>query len=543
MLKKDATDISWYGFLRSLPHRQVVTSVLYGGVRVMLSATWPYLLYHFLKKDSSVSPGTATLLTLGIIAIFILSGLAYQRQAALNVRILHTFSLNLSQRLWQKMNSLPWLVFHHKNRVYYFDMLMTDTWRVRLGLSALLESVIVNSLIIIALTCTIIIISVPMFILCAGGLLAVSAVNFFSTKKLRPYLKNFQAAWRSQHAWAATAVDQFDLLKMGRAYDEMQEKNQRNTQWFLKENEAMLLSQAKWRTINQACGNILRLVVFIVGMYWVQVHYISLTSMLLVLLIVAIVQNNMSTMPSAMVNFMDGQEAAHTLAGFFALTSEEDNLPPLPGSLWPVSSIALQNVAFAYNSNNGVSNINMQLQKGKIYLWRGANGSGKSTTAHILLGLIPPQSGTLVINGEQTGWQTLQQLRHRFAFVHQDALMFTGTIQQNLLFGHSRPVQAWQGLYSSWLAHLVPGGESAETRTVGERGEGLSGGEARRLALVREWLREADIIIMDEPLNHLDDYAISEVMKEVAQLKSNAIIIIISHQPGFENIADEIIRF
>lgn len=542
-MTKKANDISWYGFLRSLPRGQVAASILLGGIRVILSAAWPYLLYHFLKKNTAATAGVTTLLTLGIIAIFILSGFTYQRQAALNVRILHNFSLSLTQKLWQKINSLPWLAFHQKNRVYYFDMVMTDAWRMRQGLAALLESVMVNSLIVIALTCTIIIISVPMFILCAGGVLAISAVHFYSTKKLRPYIKNFQSAWRIQHAWVATAVDQFGLLKMGRAYAEMEEKNRDNTQHFLSQHEAMLLQQVKWRSINQACGNILRLVVFIVGIYWVQINYISLTSMLLVLLIVAIVQNNMSTMPAAMVSFLDGQEAAGTLGNFFAQPSEDDRLPPPAQNLLPISSIALQNVAFAYNSTNGVNNINLHLQKGNIYLWQGANGSGKSTTAHILMGLIEPQAGTLAINGTQATWQTLRQLRHRFAFVNQDAQMFTGTLQQNLLFGHEQPVQAWQGLFTSWLARLMPGGENPETRKVGERGEGLSGGEARRLALVREWLREADIIVMDEPLNHLDDYAISQVIQEVQQLKNETIIIIISHQPGFENIADEIIRF
>lgn len=543
-MKKEEADISWKGFLSWLPRRQVTASVLYGGVRVLLSAAWPYLLYNFLKKSGSVSAASITLLGVAIVIVFILIGLAHYRQSVLSVRILRQFSLNLSQRLWIKMNSLTWLGFYGKNRVYFFDALMVDAWRVRQGIAALLESIIVNSFIVTALTCTIIIISLPMFILCAAGLLVISAVHYYSTLRTRAYIKRFQSAWRSQHLWVSTAVDQFSLLKMGRGYDESAGKNLENTQAFLSAHEDMLLQQSKWKSINTACANVLRLIVFITGIYWVQAQYIGLASMLLVLLIVAIIQNTMATVPAAITSFMEGQEAAHTLESFFAQHQEDDSLPPLPASLQNIQSIVLQNVSYAYNGNSGgIANLNMALQKGKIYLWKGANGSGKSTSAHILLGLIQPQGGTFILNGQPVAWQALQQLRKHFAFVHQDALLFPGTIQQNLLFGHAQPGQAWQGAQTSWLAKLMPGGEKPETRTIGERGEGLSGGEARRLALIREWMREASLVILDEPLNHLDGYAMSEIMKEAAELKKNAVVIIISHQKGFENIADEIVLF
>jgi ABC-type transport system involved in cytochrome bd biosynthesis fused ATPase/permease subunit len=80
-------------------------------------------------------------------------------------------------------------------------------------------------------------------------------------------------------------------------------------------------------------------------------------------------------------------------------------------------------------------------------------------------------------------------------------------------------------------------------RSVGERGEGLSGGEAKKIALIRETLRSSELLILDEPLNHLDEFSIQEITREVLKIKQNTIVIIISHQNGFESIADKIIEF
>src|SRR5690606_33995909 len=125
----------------------------------------------------------------------------------------------------------------------------------------------------------------------------------------------------------------------------------------------------------------------------------------------------------------------------------------------------------------------------------------------------------------------------------QDSPIFMGSIKENILFGHTSPVEGWNKLKTTWLSGLLPVSSQAENRLVGERGEGLSGGEAKRVALIRELLRSSELLILDEPLNHLDEFAINEIKREILILKSKAIIIIISHQTGFESIADEIKQF
>ena len=111
------------------------------------------------------------------------------------------------------------------------------------------------------------------------------------------------------------------------------------------------------------------------------------------------------------------------------------------------------------------------------------------------------------------------------------------------MFGHPEPQLAWENLQTSWLYRLLPRAHQEGARRVGERGEGLSGGESKRIAFIRELLRSSELLILDEPLNHLDEYVIQEIEREIVNIKAETIVIIISHQLGFERLADEIREF
>lgn len=542
MKKEEQDNLSWSGFIRWAPKKILLSSLFYGSIRILFATAWPYLLYHYLQKRDFTFNAAAGQILASIFLLFILSALATHRQSVLNIKLVDGFSHALYQQLWEKMLAIKWLSFHSKSRVYFIDIFMNEAWRLRKGITALLESIVVNLILVAALMLLVLLSSKLMFLLCIFSLGISGVLHLYSSYKLRPLVQNFHQAWRNQHHWSSTLTDQFDLLKMDRGHAFSRVQNQNNTQAFLGANSAMLKDQSKWNAINLLVNNLLRLLVFLLGMYWVQQQQILFADFLFVLLIVSMIQTNLNQVPTAIYTFIESQEASIRIREFFAMDAD----PAPQNSTKPstdLHSISITDLSFAYNNQNIVKNPALHLQKGKIYLWQGANGSGKSTTAHVLMGLLEPDSGNLSINGAACSWQELKAHQHRFAFVHQEAPMFIGTLQENLLFGHPEPASAWQQLQHSWLSRLLPSGQEAETRTIGERGEGLSGGEARRLALIREWLRNSALIILDEPLNHLDEYSITELRREIVSIKHNAIVIIISHQTGFETLADEIRRF
>lgn len=533
----------WLRFMRLIPDRQLILSVFYGILRVVIATVWPFFLYRSIQKIG-VTSNTDLVFSISIVAILLgMGSVAAHFQSQINIRILKGFTLDLVDRIWKKMNALEWKTFHNKNRVYFFDMLMIETWRLRAGIGAILETLIINTLIAGLLSLLIAFISLPLFLACLIGLCFMGIGYYISTSRSRRLLKKFHAAWRIQHLWVAKCVDQFDLVKMGRGYEESATENLKQSGVFFDSNAHLLTNQANWRNINQLVANVVRIALFVLGIYWVRTNLVGLDDLLLVLLILTIVQSNISQIPTALSSFIEAQESLLSITNFFQLADEQKSEDEPRPVLLPVRKIAIRNLSYQYEDRPVMKYKDLVLEAGKIYLWRGENGSGKSTAAHILLGLLHPPEGSLAINNQDADWKELSNLRGRFAFLNQDSPIFMGTIKENALFGHSNIEKAWELLQKSWLSALLPKNDPKGERLVGERGEGLSGGQAKRVALVRELLRDSDLLILDEPLNHLDEFAIDEIKREIMELKARTIIIIISHQKGFESIADEIRQF
>ena len=533
----------WISILRSVPIRSVIGGFFLGILRVLASAVWPIFLYQSLKQIGNSSGADILINLAAVIFMLLFAAASHHFQSKVNINILGKFTVELSSQIWKKMNALDWLTFHGKNRVYYFDMLLIETWRVRNGLVSLLESIFVNALIAMILSVFIGFINLPLFFVCLAGLVITASAHILATVQTRPFMKQFHDAWRVQHHWIAKCVDQFDLLKMDRAYAESFDAHHKNTNEFIGVNSRLLRTQAKWQNINQFVANMVRITVFMIGIYWVKVEFIGLDALLLTLLIVSIVQGNISQITGGMGNIMEAQESLKTISLFLNLKEEKiadtNSFIEFPA----IAKISIRDLSYGYNNTFVVKNVNLDLHAGNIYLWRGANGSGKTTVAHILMGLIEPEHGILKINDQPADWGALKSLRRRFAYLNQDSLIFMGDIKENALFGHPEPQLAWESLQTSWLYRLLPGAHLEGARRVGERGEGLSGGESKRIAFIRELLRSSEILILDEPLNHLDENVVQEIEREIVNIKAETIVIIISHQLGFERLADEIREF
>lgn len=534
---------NWLQFIQLVSKKQLFLSLLLGVLRIVIATFWPFFLYKIMKE---IGVSSANKIFFYFSLLFLMFGILTwftHLQTKINIRILKSFTIEMIDKIWKKMNALEWLTFHQKNRVYYFDLLMVETWRLKSGVTAFLESLIINSLIALALSCFLVFINWSLFLVFFSGLLIMGIGHYFSSKQIRPMLKQFHHVWREQHLWVAKCVDQFDLIKMDRAYESSSKKNIENSSKFLEMNAQVLQMQAKWRNINQLLSNLVRIGVFIIGFYWVRIGYLGLDDLLLTLLLISIIQSNIMQIPSALNNLMEAQESLKTISEFFNLKGENSELLNRIDTFSRIEKITIRDLSYGYEKQDVISSFNLNLEVGKIYLWKGKNGSGKSTAAHILLSLIKPNRGKLFINEIEIPWQDLKQFRNRFAFLNQESPIFMGSIQENILFGHPNSKAALETMDSSWLSRLLPISDKGLFRSVGERGEGLSGGEAKKIALIRETLRSSELLILDEPLNHLDELSIQEITREMIKIKQNTIVIIISHQNGFESIADEIIEF
>ena len=207
------------------------------------------------------------------------------------------------------------------------------------------------------------------------------------------------------------------------------------------------------------------------------------------------------------------------------------------------SDIVFRDVHFAYDEGKPVlSGLDLAIAKGRTTAIVGPSGAGKSTIADLLLGLFTPQTGTILINGQDLGHYSLASLRKRIAYVTQEPDIFNGTVRENILLG--RPDASDEEVVAAArLAHadefIRDLAQRYET-VVGERGAKLSGGQKQRLAIARVILRQPDVYIFDEATSSLDRDSERLIQEAMDKLAGEATIVVIAHRLSTIEHADAI---
>jgi ABC-type multidrug transport system fused ATPase/permease subunit len=225
------------------------------------------------------------------------------------------------------------------------------------------------------------------------------------------------------------------------------------------------------------------------------------------------------------------------------LAQPRENAPP--GSIDPSTGgahIAFQDVSFTYPSTGaGIERVTAEAHPGSVLLIDGPSGSGKSTLASLLLGLLRPESGRLLVDGQVVGDGQLGHLRSLIAWVPQEPMLMDGTIRENLRMGESRTdAELWEALDLASLRHWVEGLPDMLESAIGEGGERMSQGQRQRMALARAIVRRCPVLLLDEPTSALDGESASNVAETIAGMRdAGKTIILISHDPRFLEMADQ----
>src|SRR5438105_1850265 len=206
--------------------------------------------------------------------------------------------------------------------------------------------------------------------------------------------------------------------------------------------------------------------------------------------------------------------------------------------------LEIRDVSFEYEAGRPVlSHINLAIKPGEKVAIVGATGAGKSTLVSLIPRFYDPIEGEVRIDGEDIRSYTLQSLREQISLVLQDQLLFSGTIRENIAFGRPRAsdeeivAAAVAANADEFIQQLSDGYE-----TLGaERATTLSGGQKQRIAIARAILRNAPIILLDEPTTGLDANAEDLVMEGLARLLKGRTAIVIAHRLTTVNRADSIL--
>jgi len=195
------------------------------------------------------------------------------------------------------------------------------------------------------------------------------------------------------------------------------------------------------------------------------------------------------------------------------------------------AQLTLTSVQKRYGGKIALELKKLALLPGRLYILTGPNGSGKSTLLNILALLSKPERGELLYAGERVTWKSreLSILRTKVTLMHQSPYLFAGTVFDNVAFGLKA-----RGISGEVLRRTVSGSLALvglagfEERNVTQ----LSGGEARRVALARALAPKPEILLLDEPLAHVDRESAEIIERLIASLTAGGTMVVMStHDP------------
>jgi ATP-binding cassette subfamily B protein len=206
--------------------------------------------------------------------------------------------------------------------------------------------------------------------------------------------------------------------------------------------------------------------------------------------------------------------------------------------------ITLENVSFTYDGSHPVlGNVNFVAQQGQRVGIVGRTGAGKTTLANLLLRFYDPTSGRVTLDGVDIRDFKVADLRNQFSVVLQDAVLFSTSIAENIAY--ARPDATREEIISAASAanaddfiRALPDGYET---LVGERGLRLSGGERQRISLARAFLKNAPLLILDEPTSSVDAATESGIMEAMQRLMDGRTTFLITHRQSTLEYTDVVL--
>jgi ATP-binding cassette subfamily B protein len=223
-----------------------------------------------------------------------------------------------------------------------------------------------------------------------------------------------------------------------------------------------------------------------------------------------------------------GDRILELLATPLEIQDGVDSLPAPPFA----GHIRFENVSFEYEKQRvALRNVSFEVKPGQKAVLVGPSGSGKSTIASLLLRLHDPQEGRILIDGRDIRAYTIESLRSQISIVMQDSPLFALSVRDNIAFGatgrSSQEITEAARIANAhdFIMHLP---QQYDT-VLGERGATLSGGQRQRVAIARAAIRQAPVIILDEPTTGLDRKNESEVSAALDRLSDKSTTLLITH--------------
>lgn len=325
------------------------------------------------------------------------------------------------------------------------------------------------------------------------------------------------------------------------------------TQWNWEESTGEIANKSlKSRLISASIPNatgfliaINTVLIVVFGVYQIQEFQLTMGGLIATMILSSRAISPMGQMAGLIASYEDAKTAYKTLDGIInqplerPFAKEFVKRPNLKGN------IEFRNVTFKYPDCDALAldNVSFTIKEGEKVAFIGRIGSGKSTIAKLILKLYEPHSGSILIDGIDIEQIDPADIRKNMGYAAQDINLFRATIKQNILASSkfsddSRMLECSRISTTDEFVKLHPKGYDMP---IGERGLGLSGGQRQSVGLARALIQDADILILDEPTNAMDQGTERNVLNNLKPVVQDKTLLLITQKMSMLELVDRVI--
>ena len=448
-------------------------------------------------------------------------------------------SYNIQQKIIETMQHTPWSFLVKQDMLYLSTRIYNDSNIVTefvLGLTGNILSKLLMT-----------IVAIGILIYIAGGLgiflLAVIIIYVYVRYLYQKKLYNvIQKDRENQDTFLAEFLAQFLNMKFVQQYEIAKELIRKLNEKFQKYEKNSIDVQKTYSVfdgIDEMISSIGRVIIYLFGGYCIVMHKITIGEFVIVIDYFQMILGSIQEFTELDKKYKESKVSYARIKELLNKKEQENGIQYCP----KVNRIACDRVFYKVNNQMIIQNFSYKFKRGNIYCIWGENGSGKTTLLDILLGLYNDKiDGKIKYNDIDINYLDMRKMRReQISFVEQEPYLIQGSIENNVFLTEHYSRRSLKNVIEKLKFDAIDTMMKEERKIIDGKSE-FSGGERQKIALVRLFIKTADVLLLDEPTSALDVMSKKRVMDYLQDIKQDKIIIIISHDWEIAELCDKVVK-
>lgn len=368
---------------------------------------------------------------------------------------------------------------------------------------------------------------------------------FFIKKPLRQSIESTHEASAKKSSILIETLNNIETLKTLGTLGQVQWKWEEATGEIANKSLKSRLMSSSIPTVTQLLIQINTVLVVVYGVYLIKDFELSMGGLIAIVILTGRTLSPMGQVAALMTNYENTKTSYETLNDIISKPSERPTGKQFVQRPDFSGNIEFVDVTFTYPGTEVpvLKNISFKIKPGEHVAIIGRIGSGKSTIHKLILGLFEPDTGQVLIDGIDINQIDPADLRKHMGYVSQDIMLFRGTVKDNITYRatHASDTAMIRAAQISGTAEFVKKHPKGYEMPVGERGQGLSGGQRQSIGIARAFLLHAPIMLMDEPSNAMDQLTEAKLLENLEKNLQGTTALIVTQKMTLLKIVDRVI--